>query len=210
MTDNKTISRRTLVKTGLGALAAPAVLRVVPAQAQSAHHQDRPCQPEDRTARRLRRSRRLHSRAGARHPEQGPQERRQDLQGRDHLQGQPVDRQPRLGSGVRTDPRRQGQPASSPRPRPTPPIRSPTRPRSTRCPASPPTARGSLISSAARATRRKASPGLIISSGAWRTSSPPPADVGRIADQQGGRRTVPQRRRRQCLGRSANTACRRR
>src|SRR5450756_909769 len=36
MTDSKTISRRTLVKTGIGALAAPAVLRVLPAQAQSA------------------------------------------------------------------------------------------------------------------------------------------------------------------------------
>src|SRR5450756_865473 len=35
MTDIKTISRRTLVKTGIGALAAPAVLRVLPAQAQS-------------------------------------------------------------------------------------------------------------------------------------------------------------------------------
>jgi len=35
MTDHKTISRRTLVKTGIGALAAPAVLRVLPAQAQS-------------------------------------------------------------------------------------------------------------------------------------------------------------------------------
>ena len=36
MTDIKTISRRTLVKTGIGAIAAPAVLRVLPAQAQSA------------------------------------------------------------------------------------------------------------------------------------------------------------------------------
>ena len=35
MTDSKTISRRTLVKTGLGAIAAPAVLRVLPAEAQS-------------------------------------------------------------------------------------------------------------------------------------------------------------------------------
>ena len=33
MTDHKTISRRTLVKTGLGAIAAPAVLGVLPAQA---------------------------------------------------------------------------------------------------------------------------------------------------------------------------------
>ena len=31
------------------------------------HHQDRPCQPADRPARRLRRGRRLHPRAGARH-----------------------------------------------------------------------------------------------------------------------------------------------
>jgi branched-chain amino acid transport system substrate-binding protein len=35
MTDKKTISRRTLVKTGLGALAAPAVLRIPPALAAS-------------------------------------------------------------------------------------------------------------------------------------------------------------------------------
>ena len=36
MTDRKTISRRTLVKTGLGAIAVPAVLRVLPAEAQTA------------------------------------------------------------------------------------------------------------------------------------------------------------------------------
>ena len=36
MTDIKTISRRTLVKTGIGAIAAPAILRVLPAEAQSA------------------------------------------------------------------------------------------------------------------------------------------------------------------------------
>jgi branched-chain amino acid transport system substrate-binding protein len=35
MTDTKSITRRTLVKTGLGAIAAPAVLGVLPAQAQS-------------------------------------------------------------------------------------------------------------------------------------------------------------------------------
>lgn len=35
MTDGKSITRRTLVKTGLGAIAAPAVLGVLPAQAQS-------------------------------------------------------------------------------------------------------------------------------------------------------------------------------
>ena len=36
MTDRKTISRRSLVKTGIGAIAAPAVLRVLPAEAQTA------------------------------------------------------------------------------------------------------------------------------------------------------------------------------
>jgi branched-chain amino acid transport system substrate-binding protein len=51
----------------------------------------------------------------------------------------------------------------------TPPIRSPTRPRSTKFPASPPTVRGSPISSAATAIPRKASPGPIISSGGSRT-----------------------------------------
>src|SRR5512143_3143260 len=35
MNDRRTISRRTLVKTGLGAIAAPAVLRALPAEAQS-------------------------------------------------------------------------------------------------------------------------------------------------------------------------------
>src|SRR3972149_2746802 len=35
MSDIKTISRRTMVKTGLGAIAAPVVLGVLPAQAQS-------------------------------------------------------------------------------------------------------------------------------------------------------------------------------
>src|SRR6185369_12363878 len=35
MNDHRTISRRTLVKSGLGAIAAPAVLRVLPAEAQS-------------------------------------------------------------------------------------------------------------------------------------------------------------------------------
>jgi len=36
MTKHTTITRRTLVKTGLGAIAAPSVLRVLPAEAQSA------------------------------------------------------------------------------------------------------------------------------------------------------------------------------
>ena len=35
MNDRRMISRRTLVKSGLGAIAAPTVLRVLPAEAQS-------------------------------------------------------------------------------------------------------------------------------------------------------------------------------
>src|SRR5437016_12947212 len=35
MTDRQTISRRTLVKAGFGVIAAPTVLRVLPAEAQS-------------------------------------------------------------------------------------------------------------------------------------------------------------------------------
>src|SRR5262249_14937248 len=35
MSDRQTISRRTLVKAGFGAVAAPALLRVLPAEAQS-------------------------------------------------------------------------------------------------------------------------------------------------------------------------------
>ena len=150
------------------------VLRVLPAQRAIQRDQDRPRQPADRPARRLRRGRRLHPRRRcAASCSKAARERRQDLQGRDHLQGQPVERQPRRRSRLRPDPRRQGRPDLVASARPTPPTRCPTRPRSTRCPASPPTARGSRISSAARATRRRASTGPIISSGAWRTSSPP-------------------------------------
>ena len=53
----------------------------IPANAQIARHQDRPRQPAHRPARRLRRGRHLHPRSGARHPRQGPAERRQDLPG---------------------------------------------------------------------------------------------------------------------------------
>ena len=73
---------------------------------------------------------------------------------------------------LRADPRATRSISSSPRQRPTPPIRSPTRPRSTRCPASPRTARGSPTFLAATAIPRRALPGPIISSGAWKTSSP--------------------------------------
>ena len=112
MTSNSRLDRHAAPSSrpGLGAVAAPAVLRVIPANAQSRVDQDRPCQPAHRPARRLRRGRHLHPRAGARHPRQGPRGRRQDLSGADHQQGQPVERHPRLRSRVRADPRRQGRP----------------------------------------------------------------------------------------------------
>ena len=42
----------------------------------------------------------------------GLHERRQDLSGRDHHQGQPVERHPRRRSRLRTDPARQGRPSA--------------------------------------------------------------------------------------------------
>ena len=171
MTRHQRFNRRTLIKIGRGghrhAGAAQRQFRERPGEG----HQDRPRQPAHRPARRLRRGRHLHPRTGARHPRQGPAKRRQDLPGPDRLQGQPVERQPRRRGRVRTDPVATRSICSSPPARPTPPIRCPTRPRSTRCPASPPTVRGSRISSAARAIRPRASTGPICSSGASRTSS---------------------------------------
>ncbi len=63
------INRRSVVAGGLGTIVAPAVLRIIPANAQSKGVKSRPCQPAHRPACRLWRSRRLHSRSGERHPE---------------------------------------------------------------------------------------------------------------------------------------------
>ena len=164
-------SRRTLMKTGIGAIAAPAVLRVNSGQCPEQGHQDRSRQSAHRSARGLRRSRQFHHRSGARHPEGRPEDRRQDYpvqiiskdsQSTGSRAAEVASELILGGQGRHTARRRQ---------RPTPPTRSPTRPRSTRFPASPPSARGSRISSAARAIPRRASPGPITSSGGWRTSS---------------------------------------
>ena len=90
-------------------LAAPAVLRVDPGPCAVEDHQDRTRQPEDRSARRLRRIRRLHPRSDEGHPGERFAERRQDLSGRDHQQGQPIERHARLRSRLRTDPARQSR-----------------------------------------------------------------------------------------------------
>ena len=160
-----------VVRAGLGAIAAPAVLRVDPGQRPEPGHQDRPRQPEDRSARRLRRGRRFHPRAGPRHSARracraadAPTRSRSSARTASRTATAPPRSPPSSSSATRST-------SSSRRRRPTPPIRSPIRPRSTRCPASPPIARGSRISSAARAIRPRASPGPIISSGASRTSS---------------------------------------
>ena len=80
-----------------------------PRQRAEPRHQDRSRQPAHRPARRLRRGRRLHPRAGARHSRRRPAERRPHLSGADHQQGQPVERQPRRRGRLRADPRRQGR-----------------------------------------------------------------------------------------------------
>ena len=73
MTDRKTISRRTLVKTGIGALAAPAVLRVLPAEAQSATIKIGHVSPKTGPLAGFGEADGYHPRTGARHPEQGSQ-----------------------------------------------------------------------------------------------------------------------------------------
>jgi hypothetical protein len=55
------INRRTVIAGGVGALAAPAVLRVIPANAQSKT-------PKDRAARRFRRERWVHHRPDEQDP----------------------------------------------------------------------------------------------------------------------------------------------
>ena len=164
-------------------------------------HQDRPRQPAHRPARRLRRGRHFHPRAGARHPRQGPAERRQDLQGRDRLQGQPVERQPRRRSRVRTDPARQGRSAGGVRhARHHQPGVRPGRGQ-----------RGALhrhqLPVAAVFLRPQGRSGeglqldLSVLLGPGGRHRRVPRAVGRRADQQGRRRPVPERRRRQRLGR---------
>ena len=131
--------------------------------------------------------------------------------GRDRLQGQPVERQPRRRGRLRTDPARQGRSAGRRPARPTPPIRSSDQAEvnevpcvTTNCPWQP------------YFFGRKGDPAkgftwtyhvLLGPRGRHRRV---PGAVGRRADQQGGRRPVPERRRRQRLGRSRSAACRRR
>ena len=212
MTDSKTISRRTLVKTGLGALAAPAVLRVLPANAQSA---------PSRSA--------MSARAPARSPasarptpssssrcsgiaRQGPAESAArpitvEIISKDSQSNA----QPRRRGRVRADPARQGRTliVASATPDTTNPVADQAEVNevpciTTNCPWQP------------YFFGRKGDPtkgftwtyhffwGLEDVIGAFL------ALWDDAADQQGGRRPVPQRRRRQCLGRSASSACRRR
>ena len=122
----------------------------------------------------------------------------------DHHQGQPVERQPRRRSRVRADPRRQGRPASSPPA--TPDTTNPVADQAevnevpcitTNCPWQP------------YFFGRKGDPAKGFTWtyhffwGLEDVIARVPRAVGRRADQQGRRRPVPQRRRRQRLGRSA-------
>ena len=211
MTEKKTISRRTLVKSGLGALAAPAVLRVLPAQRGIERHQGRPCQPEDRPARRLRRGRQFHPRAGARPPEEGARRvggktyqveiiskdsqsnaSRASEVASDLILGDKVDLI--IASADARHHQSGRRPGRS--------------------------QRGALrhhqlpVAALFLRPQGRSQEGLHLDlsfllgpGGRHRLL---PGAVGLAADQQGGRRPVPQRRRRQCLGRSASSACRRR
>jgi hypothetical protein len=62
------IDRRTVIAGGVGALAAPAVLRVIPANAQSKTIKIGHVSPKDRAARRFRRERWVHHRPDEQDP----------------------------------------------------------------------------------------------------------------------------------------------
>ena len=204
MTDftSRPLSRRTLVKAGLGAIAAPAVLRVIPANAQSRAIKIGHVSP------------RTGPLAGFGEADtfileqvrgilgKGLSRRRQDLSGADHQQGQPVERQPRLRSRLRADPRRQGRPHRR--------LGDARHHQSGRRPGR--GQRGALhhhqLPVAALFLRppRRSEEGLHLDLsfllGPGGRDRGVPRAVGRRADQQGGGRPLPQRRRRQCLGRS--------
>ena len=84
MTDRQTISRRTLVKAGFGAIAAPTVLRALPAEAQSQVIKIGHVSPKTGPLAGFGEADGFILEPGARHTEQRSQQRRQDLQGRDH------------------------------------------------------------------------------------------------------------------------------
>ena len=164
-------------------------------------HQDRPRQPEDRPARRLRRGRHLHPRTGARHPGQGPAKRRQHLPGADRLQGQPVERQPRRRGRLRADPVRQGRPAGhlgharhhQSGVRPGRGQRDALRRHQLPVAA--------VFLRPQGRSRQGLHLDLSVLLGPGRRDRGVPRAVGWRADQQGRRRPVPERRRRQRLGR---------
>ena len=103
------VSRRTLVQAGLGAIAAPAVLRAIPANAQSRVIKIGHVSPRtgplagfgEADGFILEQVRGILSK--------GLQSGGTHLSGPDHQQGQPVERQPRRRGRLRAHPRRQGR-----------------------------------------------------------------------------------------------------
>ena len=196
------INRRTLVKSWRRRDRGPGPARSGRRPRPGPRHQDRPRQPAHRAARRLRRGRQFHHRSGARHPEEGHPDRRPRLSGPDRIEGQPVERQPRRRGRLRADPERQGR--SPDRRRHARHHQSGVRPGGSQ--------RGPLrlhqLSVAAVFLRPQGRPeeglhlDLPVLLGPGGRDRGVPRAVGRRADQQGGRRPVPERRRRQCLGRS--------
>ena len=193
------------------AASAPASASAAPSTAAGRTHQDRLRQSQDRTPRGVRGGRRLHPRGIRRRPfGAGVVARRHDLPDRDRGQGQPV----------RPEPRRARWPASSSlddkvdlmlvASTPRRPTRSPTSARRTACPASPRSRRGSRASS-----RRQRRPGrpqavrldlplLLGPRGHHRGLHRHVGPGQHQQDASAG--SVPERRRRQRLGRSRRSA----
>ena len=207
-TENKgALSRREVVRLAGGLVAAPAILRVIPANAQSAAIKI------GWSARRPGRSRRfgeaddVHSRAGRQGGRAGDRQQRQDLSDPGHRQGQPVQLEPRRRSRVRTDPRRKGR--SDPRRRHARrhQSRSRIRPRPTKCRASPPIAPWQPYFFGRKGDPKKGfdwtyhffwglEDVIAVFTTLWNS----------VPTNKSRRRPVPQRRRRQRLGRSRSSA----
>ena len=178
------------------------------------HAEARLCQPADRAAGSLRRGRRVHPRAVPRDGEERARHRRQELCGRGHRQGFAIQSEPRRRSRQGADRRRRDRPDAG---------RldagnhqsgvDPVRDRGGALHLH----HGAVAAVVHRPPGQSGRPGKLdavqahipLFLGAGRRDRRLHQHVEPARDQQGGRRAVPQRRRRQRLGRSRMSASRR-
>ena len=203
------IDRRALLKSSAAAGAALAAGIAMPAIAQTRADQARLCQPADRAARRVRRSRQLHHRQFQGSRQGRHQARQRHRSGRSRRQGQPVKSEPRRAGRKGSD--RQDKidlmlVASTP---------ETTNPVSTQCEIEEVPCISTVAPWQPWFIGRQADP--AGGPPAWKTFNYTYhffwglEDViavftnmwSQVADQQIGRRPVSERRRRQCLGRQA-------